>query len=90
MLMVIFGAGASYDSVEAVRPGAEPARILSARIDETRPPLADELFDDRPLFIDKMIKYRDCMPPIPRLRRREDGMSVEDIQSTGRERSEAL
>ena len=30
MLMVIFGAGASYDSVEAVRPGAEPTRIREA------------------------------------------------------------
>ena len=69
MLMVIFGAGASYDSVEATRPSAGT----------NRPPLADELFDDRPLFTQFMTTYRDCVPLIPRLRRREAGVSVEEM-----------
>jgi hypothetical protein len=40
MLMVVFGAGASYDSI--------PSRVPSGAIKlEERLPLADELFDDR-------------------------------------------
>src|SRR6266446_2188760 len=73
MLMVIFGAGASYDSVEAVRPGTKTDH------EENRPPLGDQLFDDRRLFTPEMITYRDCVPLIPRLRTREAGLSVEEM-----------
>jgi hypothetical protein len=74
MLMVIFGAGASYDSVEAVRPNAATARGYP-----DRPPLADELFEDRPRFTEMITRYRDCVPLIPRLRTREGGLSVEEM-----------
>jgi len=74
MLMVIFGAGASYDSVEAVRPNVGTARDY-----QDRPPLADELFQDRPRFTEMMTRYRDCVPLIPRLRTREGGVSVEEM-----------
>jgi hypothetical protein len=74
MLMVIFGAGASYDSVEAVRPNAATARDYP-----DRPPLADELFEDRPRFTEMMTRYRDCVPLISRLRTREGGLSVEEM-----------
>ena len=39
MLMVVFGAGASYDSVPAHPVGVE----------DIRPPLAKDLFQDRPI-----------------------------------------
>jgi len=74
MLMVIFGAGASYDSVEAVRPNVGTARDY-----QDRPPLADELFQDRPRFTEMMTRYRDCVPLISRLRTREGGLSVEEM-----------
>jgi hypothetical protein len=73
MLMVIFGAGASYDSVEAIRPGTGKGQ------EENRPPVADQLFEDRPRFTQEMTRYRDCVPLIPRLRTRENGLSVEDM-----------
>lgn len=40
MLLVVFGAGASYDSIEPLQGSRHDAR----------PPLAKELFDDRPVF----------------------------------------
>jgi len=60
MLMVIFGAGASYDSNPSIRPG--PAR------EEDRPPLANELFDDRAAFASALSKFPRCSPIIPFLR----------------------
>jgi len=80
MLMVVFGAGASYDSVEATRPGAGT----------NRPPLADELFDDRPLFTHFMTMYRDCVQLIPRLRRRDAGVSVEEMLGKLYEEAEVI
>ena len=51
MLMVIFGAGASYDSVPTYSP---PSTFIPTRGDTAnkhhRPPLANELFESRPLF----------------------------------------
>ena len=72
MLLVIFGAGASYDSVPSapVAPGSpNPAR----------PPLANELFDDRPLFTDAITRFPDCIPLVPKLRARESGLSLEQL-----------
>jgi hypothetical protein len=43
MLMIIFGAGASYDSAPYHPP-------LSGTITPNRPPLADELFSNREEF----------------------------------------
>jgi hypothetical protein len=64
MIMVIFGAGASYDSVPAV-PAAHQYRRdkLSAR-----PPLATELFDDRLTFAAALRNFPQCNPIIPYLR----------------------
>ena len=73
MLMVIFGAGASYDSSSSHRPG--PGRP----VEEDRPPLASELFENRPLFTAAMTRFRDCVPLVPKLRDLEDGVSVEEM-----------
>lgn len=72
MLMVIFGAGASYDSVPHRHPAAFPNLA-------NRPPLADELFADRPLFTDAMNRFPACEPIIPLLRHRNQGDSVEQV-----------
>src|SRR5216684_2650665 len=72
MLMVIFGAGASYDSVPA-----NPPRAL--RDHEDRPPLADQLFEDRVLFASAMNQFPACQPIIPLLRVRRDNRSVEQV-----------
>lgn len=61
MLMVIFGAGASYDSSPT-----HPVQALFK--DESRPPLAKDLFDDRGLFRQPLDDYPQCKPIVPRLR----------------------
>lgn len=72
MLMVVFGAGASYDSVPA-RPPKDYPELLH------RPPLANELFDDRPDFVEIISKLDKCTPIIPLLRRRHQDASVEQV-----------
>jgi hypothetical protein len=70
MLLVIFGAGASYDSLPS-RPLAEFPKV------EARPPLADHLFDDRPLFLETLRRVPQCHPIVARLRHRPAGISLE-------------
>jgi hypothetical protein len=78
MLMVIFGAGASYDSV----PSRPPASYSRRNNDEPdlrfRPPLANELFDDEMISIGNISQFSQCLPIVPYLQRR-DGKSVEVI-----------
>lgn len=73
MLMVILGAGASFDS--------DPSRAATntASIEESRPPLADQLFDDRPNFARIISVFPACRPIIPWLRKRDSGKSVEQV-----------
>lgn len=75
MLMVVFGAGASYDSV----PSRPPDRFPKGTLDDRRPPLANELFDDRPSFVDAMSKFRKCQPVIPYLQNLPKDGSVERV-----------
>ena len=63
MLMVIFGAGASYDSCDTFRPPTPGSDM------ESRPPLADELFQQRAFFDEWVRQYPECTTVIPRLRR---------------------
>jgi hypothetical protein len=70
MLMVIFGAGASFDSsptytVGMVPPGASSDDHHNAF---NRPPLAKELFANRPLFIDSIDVFPQCKTIVSRLR----------------------
>jgi hypothetical protein len=67
MLLVILGAGASYDSVPAYPP---PARL------EYRPPLADDLFDNREHFRQAISVLPKCQSIVPLLQRRH-GLSLE-------------
>jgi hypothetical protein len=78
VLLVIFGAGASYDSVLHLPPpcpstGAQsnfgspspPAREVH---EDSRPPLANQLLDNRGLFVAVMNSYVACKPLVNRLR----------------------
>jgi len=69
MLLVIFGAGASYDSVPHRRPRS------NSSVEEDRPPLANELFGDRNEFVRVMEMFSNCRELIPMLR--VDGVVVE-------------
>ena len=73
MLLVVFGAGASYDSVPHLPPGGILPAVRPAMVDNhpenTRPPLASQLFDTRPLFVEAMRRFRECLEVIPLLRK---------------------
>ena len=75
MLLVVFGAGSSYDSYPQVPASAPPTVQLSARTAEDRPPLANQLFDNRGIFLLLMEKFKDCQAVVPMLR--QSGASVE-------------
>src|SRR6266568_3188132 len=82
MLLVIFGAGASFDSAPTYPPGAN---VLGGdRVNNFhRPPLANELFENRPLFAEAIDRFPECRPIVPRLRNLGDRSIeavLEDIQ----------
>jgi len=68
VLMVIFGAGASYDALADAQP---PQRHLADSVKnlQCRPPLANELFERRAFFDPWIEQYRECAPVVDRLRR---------------------
>jgi hypothetical protein len=74
MLLVVFGAGASYDSVYHHPPPEAQFATNLARVqrfglhEEFRPPLANQLFDDRPLFVKNMQEYQAFKPLVNLLR----------------------
>lgn len=71
MLMVIFGAGASYDSV--------PSRPPRTSRSEYRPPLANDLFSNRPQFVTAMRRFPRCQAIIPYLQQPAEGRPVEQV-----------
>ena len=72
MLLVILGAGASYDSA----PSQPPNDGNYSKLPD-RPPLANELFGNRKYFGEVMNKYHRCIPIITRLRHNCDRSPVE-------------
>jgi hypothetical protein len=68
MLMVIFGAGASYDS-DPTRPAPIPPSSWTSNVDlGDRPPLANQLFDNRREFANELARFPACRPIVPFLR----------------------
>ncbi len=63
MILVIFGAGASYDSIPSLPLTYSVNRKLPSRL-----PLANELFDDRVMFNEKLVLFPQCKALIPKLR----------------------
>jgi len=70
MLMVIFGAGASFDSSPTYPIGMAPpgSGDMGVHNDYYRPPLAKDLFANRPMFIDAVESFPQCKTIVPRLR----------------------
>src|SRR5581483_2416130 len=73
MLLVILGAGASFDSVPHVPPtqifSAHRPEFQTTHFENFRPPLANQLFDTRPLFVGVMQDFPHCKEVIPLLRK---------------------
>jgi len=77
MLMVVFGAGASYDSFPSVPAPSPPPEFQDF---ETRPPLASQLFANRDFFRDIARQYPKCLPLIADLEpRTRSGSSIEEV-----------
>jgi len=74
MLLVILGAGASYDSLSRLPP---PIQVTQNYDHLTRLPLADQLFGDRARFIDTANLFPQFKHLIPILRKLRPGYSVE-------------
>ena len=73
MLLIVFGAGASYDSVRSRRDLGN-FTIYSYPF---RPPLADQLFDNRGYFNEVLNLYPEARPIAQRLRDLPDDASLE-------------
>ncbi|MEO7862312.1 MAG: hypothetical protein ABIU05_18145 [Nitrospirales bacterium] len=81
MLMVVFGAGASYDSYPSLRPPVSVTNNISPasqELEEHRPPLAHQLFSERDAFAKVTSAFPECQPIIPFLRHVR-GSSVEQV-----------
>jgi hypothetical protein len=93
MLLVVFGAGASYDSVHKLRPPVppEPAlrRALETREDH-RPPLASQLFDTRQAFEKQMAHFPTCHALISQLRHERRGVEEQLSEFDQRSRTYPL
>ena len=76
MLLVVFGAGASYDSAPSYPVSADP---IDLRARESRPPLADQLFENRDWFAEALRKFPRCQPLIQHLRHLDRGKNVEQV-----------
>ena len=74
MLMVLFGAGASYDSAPSYPPRSSR---LPGRDEERRPPLANELFENRDVFATGVSNLPKCKPINIRLRNIPEDTSIE-------------
>ena len=71
MLMVVLGAGASYDSIPA---------LWRKPVYESRPPLANELFEPREMFSNTMLQVgRSILPIVPLLQNLPVGRTVEQV-----------
>lgn len=70
MLMVIFGAGASFDSSPTYTLGMVPPGATETDRDNdfNRPPLAKDLFANRPVFIEAVDAFPQCKTIVHRLR----------------------
>lgn len=79
MIMVIFGAGASYDSVPS-RPLTNA--LYSRQYLPDRLPLANELFLDLGGFTAWIRNFPQCKPIVPYLRSPTPGVTLEHVLET--------
>lgn len=86
MILVIFGAGASYDSCPTLPvKGLSTQEIRNNRPE--RPPLAAELFYNNDIFSQPLRQYWECNPIVPYLRDIPSGVSFEEVLDTIQEES---
>src|SRR5437879_11484455 len=79
--MVVFGAGASYDSTSSFPLTKFPNH-------PHRPPLTDQLFEERPEFVRARALFPRCLPIIPYFQNLA-GSNVEQVMEKLQDESEA-
>ena len=72
MILVILGAGASFDSYAARPPGTAWIH------EDVRPPLAEDLFSNFK-FAEALSKFPDCYPIVPYLQAIPKGQTIEQM-----------
>ncbi len=72
MLLVVFGAGASFDSAPDYSPSSDHRNAF-----ESRPPLANQLFENRPIFRAALKNFRQCLPLVTRLSNPEPSIETQ-------------
>jgi hypothetical protein len=80
MLMIVFGAGASYDSSTDYSPSVDRVTSMEGNpivLRGVRPPLADQLFELRQIFASAAEKIPKCELILNQLRNRQSDASVE-------------
>lgn len=90
MLLVVLGAGASYDSVPSFPPPNPGSGMYAAQManpwEDKRPPLADQLFLNRPVLREGIRSFPTLHPIVPLLQRRLEKVSLEQqMQALARE-----
>jgi hypothetical protein len=78
MILVIFGAGASYDSCPTFPVKGLNRHGIRSQTPE-RPPLAVDLFFNTPIFSNALQQYWECNAIVPYLREVPDGISFEQV-----------
>lgn len=83
MLLVVFGAGASYDSA-ATYPVPKPEVGLGGDylVEQSRPPLADRLFENRGWFAEALKLFPTCQPLVTHLRHLSRDKNLEQVLAT--------
>ncbi len=81
--MIVFGAGASYDSSPDYKP-SDDGRLIPSGV---RPPLANQLFELRTIFAEAAERIPKCLAIIHELRYRQSDSSVEQQLEKLRERA---
>src|SRR5580704_6349841 len=74
MLLVIVGAGASFDSMSKMPLGTAPSYI-----ETVRPPLANQLFENREIFSQRLRAFPECHGLVPILREANENQSLESV-----------
>jgi len=84
MLMVVFGAGASYDSAPSYPDNSSSflSGVTNQQVATSRPPLANQLFDERSQFAEILKQFPACHGVVSKLRKREGDKSVEQVLET--------
>jgi hypothetical protein len=76
MILVIFGAGASYDSVPS-KPASLPKWNRNSL--PNRPPLANDLFSDIEVVNEALGRFPECYPIVPYLQGIPDNQTIENV-----------